>query len=186
MPSSVAVNFCFHADELRVEIVARRPWTWWALCWARGDSRRRRRRWRRRCRGHICPRGNWRCKTSTGTLDGVDAGLAVTAEGDGTDVAGGDAVRFDGINHGLGELVDGVAEGHAVDVAGIAEALHVVMGGEKCWRCPAACRRGCLQRWRSRSGRRCDMMWMLASAQGMSFPLCQMFLVVSKGMVRLL
>jgi hypothetical protein len=30
----------------------------------------------------------------------------------------------------------------------------------------------------------CDMMWMLALSQGMSFPLCQMFFVVCNGMAR--
>jgi hypothetical protein len=67
-----------------------------------------------------------------GRVEGVDADFAVAAEGDGADVAGGCAVGFDDIDDGGFELLDGVREVHAVDFAGVEEALHVLGEAEDC------------------------------------------------------
>ena len=61
-----------------------------------------------------------------GRLEGVDADLAVAAEGDGADVAGGDAVGLDDVDDGGGELLCGVGQRHAVDLGGVDEAGHVL------------------------------------------------------------
>ncbi len=121
----VAVDLGFHADELGVEVVA-------AGLGHGGEG----------VGGAAVPGGDADVGAGVagdvfapgivGDVDldraaeGVDAGFAVAAEGDGADVAGGDAVGFYGVDDGLAELLDGVAEGHAVDVAGVAEALHVL------------------------------------------------------------
>ncbi len=58
-------------------------------------------------------------------LQRVDAHLAVAPEGDGADVAGRDAVGFDDVDDGGGELLCGVGQGHAVDLGGVDQARHV-------------------------------------------------------------
>ncbi len=61
-----------------------------------------------------------------GLLSGLTPSFAIAAEGDGADVAGGDAVGLDDIGDRGAELVDGVGERHAVDLGGVDEALHVL------------------------------------------------------------
>ena len=57
---------------------------------------------------------------------GVDADFAVAAQGDGANVAGRDAVVLDDVDDCRAQLVERVGQGHAVDLGGIDQALHVL------------------------------------------------------------
>ena len=121
----VAVDLGFHADELRVHVVGA------------GLGERRHGVGRETgptgdadvgavVAGNVFAPGEVGDVDLDRALERVDAHLAVAAEGDGADVAGGDAVGLDDIDDGGGELVGGVGQGHAVDLGGVDEARHVL------------------------------------------------------------
>ena len=149
----VAVDLGFHADELRVHVVG-------AGLGERGHG----------VGGEAVPAGDADVGAFVagdvfapgevgdvdldGALERVDAHLAVAAEGDGADVAGRDAVGFDDVDDGGGELVGGVGQGHAVDLGGVDEALPCARAGGRRRRRSAGRSSGCPRRRTSRSGRR--------------------------------
>lgn len=110
----VAVDLSFHADELGVHVVG-------AGLGERGHG----------VGGEAAPTGDADVGALVagdvfapgevgdvdldGRLEGVDANLTVSAEGDGPDIAGGDAVGFDDIDDCCGELLGCVGQRHAVD-----------------------------------------------------------------------
>ena len=65
-----------------------------------------------------------------GGSEGVDADLAVSAEGDGADVARSDAVGLDDVDDGGGELLGCVGQRHAIDLGGVDEAGAVLWEAE--------------------------------------------------------
>ena len=75
---------------------------------------------------HVFPPGEVGDVDLDGRALGADADLAVAAQHDGPDVAGRDAVGFDGVDHRGAELVERVGNGDAVDLGGVDQALHVL------------------------------------------------------------
>jgi len=65
-----------------------------------------------------------------GGLERIDTDLAVASKCDGADVAGSDAVGFDHIDDRAHELVRGVGQGHAVDLGGGEQSLHMLLQAE--------------------------------------------------------
>ena len=63
-------------------------------------------------------------------LQRVDAHLAIAAKGDGTDVAGRNAVRFNHVDDGSRKLLGGVRQRHAIDLRGVDQARHVLRQAE--------------------------------------------------------
>ena len=69
-------------------------------------------------------------KVSTGTSSGVDPHLLAGADDDRAEIAVPHVVRRDGVDARLRERLGGMLERDAIDLAGVVQALHVVVETE--------------------------------------------------------
>src|SRR5205823_6759531 len=120
----VAVDFGLHADELRVHVVCAGLGERWHGVWGQtvpaGDADVR-----TLVAVNVFAPGEVRDVDLDRALQRVDAHLTVAAEGDGANIAGRDAVGFDDIDDGGGELLRGVGQGHAVDFGRVDQPCHM-------------------------------------------------------------